>query len=93
MVFKTGMNREGGLVSNHRPMTMHEPLEVAEPCPEFWSERTGASKIGNRFLTPFPWLSILLLSVRQFRQAVVCGEQFHLLDGDLIEAGEAFGLG
>jgi hypothetical protein len=29
---------------------------------------------------------------RQFRQAVVCGEQFHLLDGDLIEAGEGFGL-
>jgi hypothetical protein len=29
---------------------------------------------------------------RQFRQAVVCGEPFYQLDGDLIEAGEGFWL-
>jgi hypothetical protein len=29
---------------------------------------------------------------RQFRQAVVCGEPFYQLDGDLLEAGEGFWL-
>jgi len=29
---------------------------------------------------------------RQCRQAVVCGEPFHQMDGDLIEAGKGFGL-
>jgi len=33
------------------------------------------------------------LPVRKFWQAVVRREQFHLVDGDLVEAGEAFGLG
>ena len=41
----------------------------------------------------FPWLSFALLPFRNLGRAVIGGEQFHLLDGDLIEAGEAFGLG
>ena len=40
----------------------------------------------------FPWRSFPLLRFRQLGRAVIGGEQFHLLDGDLVEAGEAFGL-
>jgi len=41
-------------VSNFRPMSGQEPVQVAGPLTEFWAKRTGASKIRNFFLTPFP---------------------------------------
>ena len=41
----------------------------------------------------YPWLSFSLLPFRQPRCPFIGDEQFHLLDGDLIESGEAFGLG
>jgi len=46
-------------VSNFRPMPGQESVQVAGPFSEFWATGTGASKIRNRFLSPFaergPW--------------------------------------
>ena len=41
-------------ISNCRSMPMQEPVQVAKPFTEFWAKGTGASKIENRSMTPFP---------------------------------------
>ncbi len=42
-------------VSYRRSIPRQEPVQVAEPFTEFWAKGTGASKIGNRSKTPFPF--------------------------------------
>ena len=41
-----------------RSIPWQEPCLVAQPLTEFWAKGTGASKIENRSLTPFPSASI-----------------------------------
>jgi hypothetical protein len=41
-------------VSNVRPMSRQERVQVAGPFSEFWAKGTGASKIESLFLTLFP---------------------------------------
>jgi hypothetical protein len=48
------MNLTPAGVSNFRPMPGQEPVQVAGLFSEFWAKGTGASKIRNFFLTPFP---------------------------------------
>ena len=40
--------------SYYRSIPRQEPVQVAKPFTEFWAKGTGASKIGNRFLTLIP---------------------------------------
>ena len=58
MVFKTGMNREGGRSAIVAQFLGKSPFRLRSPLPSSGQKETGASIIGNRsltrFLTPSP---------------------------------------